>query len=193
LSFLSSSMIFGKNLRLLKSNDFKLPKKYQKKIEGNILSLYFCPREIRVLKSPSHITDDNQPSTSHLIDNSSMNSSLFLSDDLRLSRIGLVVSRKCGKANVRNKAKRLIREWFRCNSRLKFLGLDLVFVFKENSRVRNKNSHLHRPQSNQKIQDKEKKISQEKRLELLVHLIKEDLAFFSKYFNDKRFNLCLEK
>jgi len=173
-------MNFGKNLRLLKSNDFKLPKKYQKKIEGNIISLYFCPRELRTLKN---LPSDTEPLIT-FFDKTEDHSSEKL-----CSRIGLVISRKCGKANVRNKTKRLIREWFRCDSRLRFLGLDLVFVFKQNAKMKNKNSsinkNLHRPEI--------AKVSQEKRLEGLSTLIKDDLKFFSQYFHGSRFNKCLEK
>jgi len=43
------------------------------------------------------------------------------------SRIGLSVPKKIGKANIRNRLKRLIREYFR-QSNYKYLGLDALFV-----------------------------------------------------------------
>ena len=43
------------------------------------------------------------------------------------SRIGISVSRKVGKAYLRNKIKRILRENFR-NSPLKFKGLDLLII-----------------------------------------------------------------
>jgi ribonuclease P protein component len=44
------------------------------------------------------------------------------------SRLGVVVSRKLGKATVRNRAKRLLREAFRRNQDRLTQGLDLVLV-----------------------------------------------------------------
>ncbi|MGZ3788599.1 MAG: ribonuclease P protein component [Bacteriovorax sp.] len=43
------------------------------------------------------------------------------------TRIGLSVPKKIGKAHVRNRLKRLIREFFR-QSGHKFLGVDVLFV-----------------------------------------------------------------
>ncbi len=43
------------------------------------------------------------------------------------SRLGLAVSRKYGKANKRNRFKRLVREFFRTNE-LKYRGLDILVV-----------------------------------------------------------------
>ncbi len=48
--------------------------------------------------------------------------------DSDLTRIGLAVSKKIGKANVRNKIKRIIREYFR-QSPYKHLGKDCLIVF----------------------------------------------------------------
>jgi len=45
------------------------------------------------------------------------------------TRIGISVSRKCGKAPVRNYFKRVVREFFR-SSKWRSLGLDVVVVVK---------------------------------------------------------------
>lgn len=44
------------------------------------------------------------------------------------SRLGVVASRKLGKATVRNRAKRLLREVFRRNQHRLIPGIDLVLV-----------------------------------------------------------------
>jgi len=48
----------------------------------------------------------------------------------QLRRLGLVTSRKVGKAVLRNKAKRRLREIFRTNKHLFETGLDLIFISK---------------------------------------------------------------
>jgi ribonuclease P protein component len=48
----------------------------------------------------------------------------------QVSRIGLVTSRKVGKAAIRNKTKRRIREIFRTNKHSIKQGLDLIFISK---------------------------------------------------------------
>jgi ribonuclease P protein component len=51
----------------------------------------------------------------------------FKKNSLNLSRIGLSVPKKIGKAHDRNRLKRIIRENFR-QSPYKFLGYDILFV-----------------------------------------------------------------
>ncbi len=46
----------------------------------------------------------------------------------KISRLGLAVSRKVGKAVKRNRIKRLVREWFR-QSDVKETGIDIIFSF----------------------------------------------------------------
>ena len=56
--------------------------------------------------------------------------SLFILPTGREGRIGIVVSRRFGKAVERNRIKRLIREAYRLN-RAKFVGMDLVVIPRE--------------------------------------------------------------
>jgi ribonuclease P protein component len=51
-----------------------------------------------------------------------------------LTRLGIAVSRKVGKAFVRNRIKRMIREYFRLNKHRLPPGADLVFVAKPHAR-----------------------------------------------------------
>jgi len=53
-----------------------------------------------------------------------------LPTDRQLTRIGVTVSKKVGKAVERNRVKRLVREAFRRRKALFPAGLDLVFVAK---------------------------------------------------------------
>ena len=49
-------------------------------------------------------------------------------NELPLTRLGLVVSRKCGNATVRNRWRRCIREAFRLRQHEMPAGLDLVIL-----------------------------------------------------------------
>ena len=51
-----------------------------------------------------------------------------VADGLALRRLGLVTSKKVGKAIVRNKVKRRLREIFRTNKHLMEPGLDIIFI-----------------------------------------------------------------
>jgi ribonuclease P protein component len=44
------------------------------------------------------------------------------------TRLGVTVSRKVGNAVVRNRVKRRIREWFRCDGRALVAGRDVVVI-----------------------------------------------------------------
>jgi ribonuclease P protein component len=50
------------------------------------------------------------------------------------TRLGLVVSRKVGQAVVRNRVKRLIREFFRRNRRRFPQGMQVVVIARESSK-----------------------------------------------------------
>lgn len=52
---------------------------------------------------------------------------LFLANELREGRLGIIASRRFGGAVQRNRAKRLIRELFRLNKPLT-AGWDLVII-----------------------------------------------------------------
>lgn len=56
----------------------------------------------------------------------------YLKNKLNSNRLGITVSKKIGKAVVRNKVKRLIKENYRLKENLLVTGFDLVIV----SRVR---------------------------------------------------------
>ncbi|MBO7610889.1 MAG: ribonuclease P protein component [Elusimicrobia bacterium] len=51
-------------------------------------------------------------------------------DNNEVRRLGLVTSRKVGKAVVRNTAKRRLREIFRTNKHKLTPGLDIIFILK---------------------------------------------------------------
>ena len=51
-------------------------------------------------------------------------------DNTHLTRIGIVISKKIGKAYVRNKIKRLIRETYRLNKRSIKKSCDIIFLCK---------------------------------------------------------------
>ncbi|MGB0454927.1 MAG: ribonuclease P protein component [Bacteriovoracaceae bacterium] len=51
-------------------------------------------------------------------------------NDLGCSRLGFAVTRKAGKANIRNVYKRVFREWFR-TSEFKDQNLDILIVAKK--------------------------------------------------------------
>jgi ribonuclease P protein component len=63
-----------------------------------------------------------------------------------LARLGFAVSKKVGKANVRNKFRRVIREHFRQNISLRSRSIDILVVGKNNLRINKSdiNSMLHR-------------------------------------------------
>ena len=51
-------------------------------------------------------------------------------DNNEIRRLGLITSRKIGKAVVRNTAKRRLREIFRTNKHKLTSGLDIIFILK---------------------------------------------------------------
>ncbi len=51
-------------------------------------------------------------------------------DNNEIRRLGLITSRKVGKAVLRNKAKRRLREIFRTNKHKLTPGLDIIFILK---------------------------------------------------------------
>jgi ribonuclease P protein component len=52
----------------------------------------------------------------------------FKENGLDVSRLGITVSKKIGKAVKRNRIKRLLREFFRLNKKIFPKGFDVVFV-----------------------------------------------------------------
>ncbi|MCF8111010.1 MAG: ribonuclease P protein component [Desulfobacteraceae bacterium] len=55
----------------------------------------------------------------------------FKRNGLCFSRLGITVTRKTGKAVVRNRIKRLVREFFRQNRHLLTTGLDINVIAKK--------------------------------------------------------------
>lgn len=55
-------------------------------------------------------------------------------NQLMFNRLGVSVSKNVGKAVVRNRYKRLVREFFRLNQQQLPFGFDLVFIIKQYSR-----------------------------------------------------------
>ncbi|PLV60192.1 ribonuclease P protein component [Thermotoga sp. KOL6] len=53
---------------------------------------------------------------------------LFKENDLNISRLGIVVKKKFGKATKRNKLKRWIREIFRRNKNKILRGFDIIVI-----------------------------------------------------------------
>jgi ribonuclease P protein component len=53
---------------------------------------------------------------------------IFKENGLGISRLGITVSKKIGKAVKRNRIKRLIREFFRLNKKIFPKGFDVVFI-----------------------------------------------------------------
>ncbi len=59
---------------------------------------------------------------------------LYVKNNLPYSRIGIVVSKKVGRAVVRNKIKRRLREIVRLNKEMIPEGLDIVIIAKTRAR-----------------------------------------------------------
>jgi len=60
---------------------------------------------------------------------------LKLGNEAEKARIGIIVTKKVGKANVRNKWKRYIREFFRQNKKIFPASTDFLFIVKRGSEV----------------------------------------------------------
>lgn len=77
------------------------------------------------------IKKNNDFRLNYSLKNSKANSLLVLylrENNLEISRLGVSISKKVGKAHVRNKIKRQIKEIIRLNEDKIKLGYDLVFV-----------------------------------------------------------------
>jgi len=53
---------------------------------------------------------------------------IFKENGLDISRLGITVSKRVGKAVKRNRIKRLLREFFRLNKQIFPKGFDVIFV-----------------------------------------------------------------
>lgn len=65
----------------------------------------------------------------------------YKKNNLNQTRIGLSVPKKIGRANERNRLKRILREFFRQSS-YKFLGTDILFVISWNRSLVNDSSEI---------------------------------------------------
>ena len=65
----------------------------------------------------------------------------FKKNQFNQTRIGISVPKKIGKAHIRNRLKRLIREFFR-NSPHKYLGFDILFVVSWSRSIADKNFEI---------------------------------------------------
>ena len=82
------------------------------------------PRERRILKRGDYLRVQREgwrAATRYFV-------FLLRPNELPHNRLGLVVSAKVGKAHVRNRIKRVLREVFRRTSPLEGLGLDMVVI-----------------------------------------------------------------
>lgn len=66
---------------------------------------------------------------------------LQLANDISEKRVGIIVTRKVGRAWLRNKWKRYVKEFFRCNKKIFPASTDSVFIIKRGAEVP-KNFHL---------------------------------------------------
>ncbi len=63
---------------------------------------------------------------------------IFIKNRLGISRLGITASKKVGTAVVRNKIKRLLREFFRLHKKSNFPpGYDVLFIAKKGARALN--------------------------------------------------------
>ncbi|OGP97792.1 MAG: ribonuclease P protein component [Deltaproteobacteria bacterium RBG_19FT_COMBO_46_9] len=53
---------------------------------------------------------------------------IFKKNGLDISRLGITVSKRVGKAVKRNRIKRLLREFFRLNKKIFPKGFDVIFI-----------------------------------------------------------------
>ena len=53
---------------------------------------------------------------------------IFKENGLNISRLGITVSKRVGKAVKRNRIKRLLREFFRLNKKIFPKGFDVIFI-----------------------------------------------------------------
>jgi len=102
---------------------------YQLRLAKNnlIVSQYLYPKESRLLNKDDFLrmrSNSKKIVTKSLI--------FFIKEnDLSYARLGFAVSKKVGKAYVRNIHKRIIKEQFRCSLDLRKKNIDILIVGKK--------------------------------------------------------------
>lgn len=90
---------------------------------------YLFEKKIRLLKSEEYL---NLRKKSKRLENTEFYL-IFKKNQYQYSRIGLTVSKRIGNAVVRNRIKRIIRDYFRKNRHLIKINIDINMIAKKSA------------------------------------------------------------